>query len=70
MTGIVILVGIICIIAVMRWHSKLENAQSVEVTNTFFTKVYKEDIDWSLMVKGYPVVNDMDIRYTEWLARS
>lgn len=26
---------------------------------------YKQDIDWSLMVKGYPVVNDVDIAYTE-----
>lgn len=29
---------------------------------------YKEDIDWSLMVKGYPVVNEVDIQYSEWLA--
>ena len=29
---------------------------------------YVEDIDFSLMVKGYPVVNDVDIQYSEWLA--
>lgn len=29
---------------------------------------YQEDIDWSLMVKEYPVVNDVDIEYAEWLA--
>lgn len=35
-----------------------------------FNPLYKEDIDWSLMAKGYPVVNDIDIEYTEWLAKS
>ena len=31
---------------------------------------YTQDIDFSLAVKGYPVVNDADIAYTEWLARN
>lgn len=29
---------------------------------------YTQDIDFSLMVKGYPVVNEVDIQYSEWLA--
>lgn len=29
---------------------------------------YTQDIDWSLMVKGYPVVNDVDIQFSDWLA--
>lgn len=32
-------------------------------------KNYKESIDFSLAAKGYPVVNDMDIQYSEYLAR-
>lgn len=32
-------------------------------------KHYREDIDFSLAAKGYPVVNDMDIAYSEHLAR-
>lgn len=33
-----------------------------------FPQGYKEDIDWSLGIKGYPVVNEVDIQYSEWLA--
>lgn len=39
-----------------------------EVIDDYFNKVYKDEPDWSLMVKGYPVVNDVDIQYSEWLA--
>lgn len=29
---------------------------------------YTQDIDFSLWIKGYPVVNDVDLEYSEWLA--
>lgn len=29
---------------------------------------YTQDIDFSLAIKGYPVVNEVDIQYSEWLA--
>lgn len=29
---------------------------------------YTQDIDFSLMVKGYPIVNEVDVQYSEWLA--
>ena len=41
---------------------------SKKVVDDYFNKAYKDDPDWSLMIKGYPVVNDVDIQYSEWLA--
>lgn len=46
----------------------LAGGPEAEVADNYFNNIYKEDIDFSLMVKGYPVVNDVDIQYTEWLA--
>lgn len=69
MIWIVAIVGVAFILWIMKKQSKLEAAQSSEIVDEFFGKTYKEDIDWSLMVKGYPVVNDMDVRYTEWLVK-
>lgn len=41
---------------------------SQNVVDDYFNKAYKDEPDWSLMIKGYPVVNDVDIQYSEWLA--
>lgn len=61
---LILAVFLVIVFAVML----LAGGPEVEVVDNYFNKVYKEDIDFSLMVKGYPVVNDVDIQYTEWLA--
>lgn len=40
-----------------------------EQLDKFIEENYREDIDFSLAAKGYPVVNDMDVQYSEYLAR-
>lgn len=65
----IIVVVVLALLAVCWWHSTKQVDSNVEKTKAdFFTNTYKEDIDFSLLVKGYPVVNDMDIAYTNWLA--
>lgn len=65
----IVVVGIAVLVALYVYGSKLESKQYDKNEDENFTQFYKEDIDFSLMVKDYPVVNDEDIRYTEWLVK-
>lgn len=58
----------IAVIAVIMLSEQLEQNQKQVKVDKYFDKGYKDSPDWSLMVKGYPVVNDVDIQYSEWLA--
>lgn len=69
-TFIVLVIGAALLIGLYFYGADLEAEQYNANEKDFFENVYKEDIDFSLMVKGYPVVNDVDIRYTEWLAKN
>lgn len=66
----IIFVIVVVIIAMAIYGHRLEQIPYKQEEANFFTKGYKEDIDFSLMIKGYPVVNDIDIRYTEWLVKN
>lgn len=69
-TFAVIVVVVIILVAIFMYGANLEQSQYNDNVNDFYTNRYTEDIDFSLMVKGYPVVNDYDIGYTQWLADS
>ena len=55
-------------VAIMIWDEANNQASNAKIVDNYFDKVYKDEPDWSLMAKGYSVVNDTDIQYTEWLA--
>lgn len=65
-----IVVVVLALLALCYWHSLQENANIIAVQDEFFGNSYKEDIDFSLAVKGYPVVTDMDIAYGKWLMKN
>lgn len=63
MSALWILFGVVMVVVVFAILVAPDPEPKVE-----FPGGYVEDIDFSLMVKGYPVVNDVDIQYSEWLA--
>lgn len=65
--ALVVIVGLI-LAFLMIYGEEIENKQYQENRDTFYGDQYTEDIDFSLSVKGYPVVNDHDIGYTQWKA--
>lgn len=65
--ALVVIVGLI-LAFLMIYGEEIENKQYQENRDTFYGDQYTEDIDFSLAVKGYPVVNDHDIGYTQWKA--
>jgi len=64
---LIIVVGAI-IVWMMFYQEALESKQYEEARDAYYGEQYTEDIDFSLGPKGYPVVNDDDIGYTQWQA--
>lgn len=65
--ALVAIVGLI-LAFLMIYGEEIENRQYNQNRDTFYGDQYTEDIDFSLSIKGYPVVNDHDIGYTQWKA--
>lgn len=65
--ALVVIVGLI-LAFLMIYGEEIENKQYNQNRDTFYGDQYTEDIDFSLSIKGYPVVNDYDIGYTQWKA--
>lgn len=66
----ILVVVVLTILAVMYWQSIQDTNKQIDNENDFFENGYVEDIDFSLAIKGYPVVNDYDIAYTNWTAQN
>lgn len=66
-TALVVVVGLI-LVFLMIYGEVIENKQYEQNRDTFYGDQYTEDIDFSLAAKGYPVVNNYDIGYTQWKA--
>lgn len=66
-TALIIIVGLI-LVFIMIYGEEIENRQYDQNRDALYGDQYTEDIDFSLSVKGYPVVNDHDIGYTQWKA--
>lgn len=58
---------VVAVVAALIYCHYLQEEYAPNIT---IDQLYTEDIDWSLAVKGYPVVNDIDIQYTEYKARN
>ena len=65
--ALIVIIGLI-LAFLMIYGEEIENKQYNQNRDTFYGDQYTEDIDFSLSVKGYPVVNDYDIGYTQWKA--
>lgn len=65
--ALIVIIGLI-LAFLMIYGEEIENKQYNQNRDTFYGDQYTEDIDFSLPVKGYPVVNDYDIGYTQWKA--
>lgn len=65
--ALVVIVGLI-LAFLMIYGEEIEKRQYEKDRDTLYGNQYTEDIDFSLAVKGYPVVNDHDIGHTQWKA--
>lgn len=65
---IIAFVLLAAVFAVLMLGEQDRQNKAQSVVDDYFNNGYKQDIDFSLAAKGYPVVGDVEIAYSEWLA--